>query len=271
MAVEPLKALFKITGPSLPIDEIIIAEDKPIRFGRTTDNDFELPNREISRQHLRLFWRDGNVWAEDLNSANGVWVNDVRVRPGSPSKLQPGDVIRIGPFLLTYTSNLQQEIIVKPLMDMDSPTMPDMPAPRDVKPVESGAAEKAASSLLEVFEPTLSGADLNIAEIMRRAAQEAGKAVEEFAAEVGIAPMTNLFPADTGVGSDASLPPDDYLPVVTAEKEYPIGTPTDRSNWLQYLPSIYQNDEFIGRYLLVFESMMNPLSGCNGWAVGSTC
>jgi phage tail-like protein len=37
------------------------------------------------------------------------------------------------------------------------------------------------------------------------------------------------------------------------------GVPYDRSNWLKYLPAIYQEDEFLGRYLLIFESIFSPL------------
>lgn len=35
--------------------------------------------------------------------------------------------------------------------------------------------------------------------------------------------------------------------------------PGDISNWLQYLPAIYSEDDFTGRYLLVFESIMMPM------------
>ncbi len=38
-----------------------------------------------------------------------------------------------------------------------------------------------------------------------------------------------------------------------------VGMPTDRSRWLQYLPYIYAEDEFIGRYLLIFEDLFGPL------------
>jgi phage tail-like protein len=37
------------------------------------------------------------------------------------------------------------------------------------------------------------------------------------------------------------------------------GVPHDRSNWLKYLPAIYGEDAFLGRYLLIFESLFSPL------------
>lgn len=37
------------------------------------------------------------------------------------------------------------------------------------------------------------------------------------------------------------------------------GLPTDRSSYLKHLPAIYSTDDFIGRFLLIFESILSPL------------
>jgi phage tail-like protein len=38
-----------------------------------------------------------------------------------------------------------------------------------------------------------------------------------------------------------------------------VGMPFDRGRWLQYLPYIYAEDEFLGRYLLIFEDLFGPV------------
>jgi len=38
-----------------------------------------------------------------------------------------------------------------------------------------------------------------------------------------------------------------------------LGMPADASRWLQYLPPIYAEDEFLGRFLLVFEDLLGPV------------
>lgn len=38
-----------------------------------------------------------------------------------------------------------------------------------------------------------------------------------------------------------------------------VGMPADRSRWLGHLPPIYAEDEFLGRYLLIFEDLFGPL------------
>jgi len=48
-------------------------------------------------------------------------------------------------------------------------------------------------------------------------------------------------------------------PIKDIEVFHLPGVPRNRSTWMQYLPSIYSEDEFMGRYLLIFESIYSPL------------
>ena len=47
-----------------------------------------------SNLHARLFRLDGDLWAEDLGSTNGTWVNTVRI--GERTRLEKGDLLQIG-------------------------------------------------------------------------------------------------------------------------------------------------------------------------------
>jgi pSer/pThr/pTyr-binding forkhead associated (FHA) protein len=64
--------------------------------GRLTDADVRLPLPDVSRRHCRLVWRDGRWQVLDLNSLNGVFVNDRQVQQ---AVLQNGDLLRIGGFV----------------------------------------------------------------------------------------------------------------------------------------------------------------------------
>lgn len=171
---DEIKARFKISGPDLDIDEVIVGR-QGLRAGRLAENSLMLNHREISRQHMRIIWReDDRYLVEDLNSSNGVWLNDQRVEPRIPEVLNLGDIIRCGPFLLTFVSLMYPEpvFLERPTVMYDDGIMP---------PVGRSTAG--------------------------------------------------------------------YLP----------GIPRDQSNWLKYLPAIYADDEFLGRYLLIFESIMSPI------------
>lgn len=171
---DDIKLLLKLQGPDLDRDELIVGR-QGLRVGRGGDNSLVLNHREISRQHMRIVWRDDNKYlVEDLNSSNGVWFNETRIPPRVPQEIEVGDVIRCGPYVFTL------ERLIYPQPVQARPQLPASPEP----------------SL-----PMLNG-------------QEMG---------------------------------------------HLAGIPQDRSTWLQYLPAIYSDDEFLGRYLLIFESLFSPL------------
>lgn len=77
--MDEIRALFKITGPDLDRDEIVVGR-QGLRVGRGADNNLVLNHREISRAHMRILWReDDKFLVEDLNSSNGVWFNEARI------------------------------------------------------------------------------------------------------------------------------------------------------------------------------------------------
>jgi DNA-binding winged helix-turn-helix (wHTH) protein len=70
-------------------------------IGRDLDVDVQLESSLISRHHARISLDGANVSIEDLGSRNGTFVQGRRV--DAPMQLEHGDVIRIGPILLTFS------------------------------------------------------------------------------------------------------------------------------------------------------------------------
>ncbi len=62
--------------------------------------DIVLEQPLVSRRHADLRWQDGKHVLIDKDSANGTFVNGVRIEGARP--LSPGDVVQIGTFRLTY-------------------------------------------------------------------------------------------------------------------------------------------------------------------------
>lgn len=172
---DEIKMLFKVTGPDVEQDSLVI-DRRGLRVGRTRDNNLTLEHREISRQHLRILWHDDKYFVEDLNSSNGTWLNDERLPARQERELRVGDVIRLGPFLMTFV--------------------------RFILPVAEAATPDAPLALM----------------------------------------------------GDSDRPTNGVL-----IDPFPPGIPRDKSNWMKYLPAIYDEDEFTGRYLLIFESLMAPI------------
>lgn len=68
-----------------------------VTIGRDPDSDIYLDNPGISRHHLRLERCAEGFYAEDLESANGTFLNDEPIRK---ALLRDEDVLRVGKFSL---------------------------------------------------------------------------------------------------------------------------------------------------------------------------
>ncbi len=70
------------------------ADEKPVDIDL---EDQEPPDRVwCSRQHALITFEAGIITIEDLNSANGTYVNRNRVYPGQKRQLSANDVVQIG-------------------------------------------------------------------------------------------------------------------------------------------------------------------------------
>ncbi len=69
-----------------------LANDEML-IGRGNDADIVLPERQVSRYHSKILYRDGRYYLEDLDSKNGTFLNGQQVKGTAP--LQDGDEIQI--------------------------------------------------------------------------------------------------------------------------------------------------------------------------------
>lgn len=74
------------------------------------DADIELLDNTVSRHHLRLFHENGNWMLVDLGSANGTFLNGMRL--SKAMAVHPGDQIRCGRTLLVFAQSGQLEASV---------------------------------------------------------------------------------------------------------------------------------------------------------------
>lgn len=70
-------------------------------IGRSLDCDIRVANQEVSRHHVVVFREDGITMIEDLDSANGTFVNDVRIAE-RPISIVTGDAVMLGNLAFTY-------------------------------------------------------------------------------------------------------------------------------------------------------------------------
>lgn len=68
--------------------------DYEMSLGRQSDNDVYIKDPYISKKHLMIVEDEGEYFLEDLQSANGTFVNRERIE--DVVKLNNGDIIRVG-------------------------------------------------------------------------------------------------------------------------------------------------------------------------------
>ncbi len=93
---QPHAWLEKESGETIPLTT-------SFSVGRSTSCDLPLQDTKVSRKHAVINRQAGDeYWLSDLGSANGTYVNQLRI--SQPTRLRPGDEIRIGPFALRFQS-----------------------------------------------------------------------------------------------------------------------------------------------------------------------
>ena len=76
--------------------QIYVLQEGKNKIGRAETADIRIQESGISKEHLEVSVVGSKVLVSDLNSANGTFLNGVRVRGGV---LRPGDKLSIGPVL----------------------------------------------------------------------------------------------------------------------------------------------------------------------------
>jgi DNA-binding response OmpR family regulator len=66
-----------------------------LTLGRGEECDIVLPDRQVSRVHLRIRREGSSYILEDLGSKNGTFINGRQTQEGAPVRLQDGDEIQV--------------------------------------------------------------------------------------------------------------------------------------------------------------------------------
>lgn len=79
--------------------EMIRIDKDTMIIGRSRTCDVVIPSAKVSRQHASLTRTDGELYIEDLGSANGVWLNGEKV---TRAKISAGDTFTISDETLLF-------------------------------------------------------------------------------------------------------------------------------------------------------------------------
>lgn len=86
------------TGRPFVLNIPALALSSGATLGRSPANsEFIIDHESVSREHVRLLYADGNLYAEDLGSTNSTRINGTPINPREPMVLQNNDQLELGP------------------------------------------------------------------------------------------------------------------------------------------------------------------------------
>ena len=89
--------LHQTEGPDAP--KLFLLDESESIVGRSGSCSIRIDSSLVSRQHMSIRWDSGEYVIRDLDSHNGIYLNEVPVHSAS---LRDGDSIQLGDVLLRY-------------------------------------------------------------------------------------------------------------------------------------------------------------------------
>lgn len=89
--------------------EFVLMDGATATIGRSDNNDIQIPEQHVSRNHAVINYRDGIFMVSDLGSSNGTFVNDQKV--DEPFPLFAGDVIRLFVPTIEFLAADEQDMV----------------------------------------------------------------------------------------------------------------------------------------------------------------
>ena len=99
-----LKVVNRLDSLSFKMQEYYLLGGS-VSLGRSSKNDIVIKDKFVSKNHLNITERNGIFYLEDLNSANGTYLNGEKVDAGTLIELQNGDKIGVGFIQFIFVEN----------------------------------------------------------------------------------------------------------------------------------------------------------------------
>ena len=217
---------------------------RQVIVGRAADADVPINDSMISRRHAVLLCGPEGVRIVDEGSANGTYLSGAKLPAKQPVPLSDGAQLRMGQALIKFVAAKAEEVDATSIKAA-APEPPPTTPPTKLSPETTAAKSATPPSVAAQSAAEAAAPKTDETSIKRRSPAKDGPPAFG-------PPTFGGTPPDTPAGS--ALEPEskpEYVP--------PLGMPTDQSSYLKYMPAVYGTSGFIGRLLLIFESILTPV------------
>ncbi len=189
----------------IKLDRITSVNNEYI-VGRSLKSSLILDSSDVSRMHGKFFLQNGSYYYSDLGSINGTLVNDKLAEQNQIYLLKPGDVIRIGEFLLVMEEIIEEPEVLpltvfnpdwRAAIKVDTPEVVNQ-APEPVSEVPQLVTSES-QQLIPPPEEISQGRDLNIIQAPEAALQPSAQtpeAVSETSGKLAAPEVKSQVPSD---------------------------------------------------------------------------
>ncbi|HUG94434.1 MAG TPA: FHA domain-containing protein [Planctomycetaceae bacterium] len=125
--------------------------DTEITIGRGDECQVRLTSADVSKEHCRLRATGEGLIVEDLGSSNGTFVNDVRIE--GPTRLAPGDRLRVGPMVFEVPAAARKQAAAKRTGRKSDPLSEDDIANWLTDETDHGEAASADTTVISTTAP----------------------------------------------------------------------------------------------------------------------
>ena len=139
-----MKATLRFDNVTL-YKELEVADAEAVTIGRETDNRVPLALGVLSRHHAKLFFRDGDWFVQDLDSANGSFHRGKQLAPNVPANLANGDIVHFGTVAMSISFCTTETQVVEKVVEK----IVEKPVEKIVEKIVEKVVEKPVEKIVE--------------------------------------------------------------------------------------------------------------------------
>jgi phage tail-like protein len=240
-----------------------------LTIGRSPENGLPLPDPKVSRQHAELRLTPEGPILTDLGSANGTTVEGTQILAHQPYRLAGGTTFQIGSYTFIYESAALAEradaivspadaaspaqTLIQPAAEIDAHMADGESAPNSASTPDDPPSHPVPVAAVTSTTPSEPSEEAPVATPRTRSRHAAPEPAAEPAQ-----PMAVVQASMRDAAALVALPPPAPPPPPRQTWDAPL-PPGPWSSYLRNLPIIFQDEDFLARYLMIMESIWEPL------------